>query len=310
MYKSICLFKVTAVCLLVAVFVSTIAFSEPCNDCEISNREAEAADKLLFLNQSEVSDAIARHLPFGVPKDISDDGSASMLVQENYITWYDGELRIPIWVAYRLKSEDLANPLQREDCFRPDPRIPGSESATCGDYDEPVFDRGHMVPSADMRRSLMAMANTCVFTNIAPQHADFNRMIWAYVEGFTRDWAEDKGEIYVFSGCIFDSDHNGEKDSTTFIEFMDPSNRVAVPTHFFKIILFERPNGFIESMTFLLPHENSSPRKKDSKDYLLQHAVAIDTLESLTGIDFLTDLHERKQSAIERSKASALWPTN
>jgi DNA/RNA endonuclease G (NUC1) len=38
-----------------------------------------------------------------------------------------------------------------------------------------VFDRGHMVPNASMERSLWAMINTYMFSNMTPQHPEFNR---------------------------------------------------------------------------------------------------------------------------------------
>jgi endonuclease G len=93
---------------------------------------------------------------------------------------------------------------------------------------------------------------------------------------------------------------------------MAPHNRVVVPSHFYKIIMHERPNGYIETMTFLLPHVDSSPtgRKKADK-YLTDHLVTIDEIEALTGIDFLCGVREdsaQKETAIEAFKANRMWP--
>ena len=45
-------------------------------------------------------------------------------------------------------------------------------------------DRGHMVPSADMRWSLDALKATYLYSNISPQRPELNRGAWADLE----DW--------------------------------------------------------------------------------------------------------------------------
>ncbi len=36
---------------------------------------------------------------------------------------YDTDLRVPTWVAYRLREDDIDEPRERTECFRPDPRV-------------------------------------------------------------------------------------------------------------------------------------------------------------------------------------------
>ena len=91
--------------------------------------------------------------------------------------------------------------------------------------------------------------------------------------------------------------------------------RVAVATHFYKIILHERPNGFIESMTFLLPHVDSSPSGNQTNSFLKSKLVRIDDIEDLIGIDFFVGIRDlpngqARETAVERFKASSLWPTS
>lgn len=82
----------------------------------------------------------------------------------------------------RLRDHDLAVPRDRTQCFRRDPRLATPAAAFCADYNEPIFDRGHMVPNADMERSEAAMINTYMFSNMVPQHDRFNQQIWAHFE--------------------------------------------------------------------------------------------------------------------------------
>ena len=89
--------------------------------------------------------------------------------------------------------------------------------------------------------------------------------------------------------------------------------RVAVPSHFYKIILHERPNGFIENLTILLPHSDESITGTAANTYLADHIASIDEIEALTGMDFLTGIgseNPAKETAIEANTAGGLWPRN
>lgn len=252
-------------------------------------------------------------LPWGIPTKPPGATNEHLLHQTHYVINYDDDLRVPLWVGYRLRKVDVQVHRTRTECFRDDPRLEQAEAAFCGDYDEPTYDRGHMVPNADMTRSEAAMINTYMFSNMVPQHDKFNRVIWSRLESYVRDWAEVKGEIYVITGAVFDRDDDGSRDpdNGTQVDWMEPQKRVAVPSDFYKIIFYERPNGYIETMTFLLPHEDSSPTgRADSDSYLVQHLTKIDAIEVLTGIDFLTVIKAQnppKETAIEAFKTDRMW---
>lgn len=149
--------------------------------CDVSDRKEQAFDQLLFLSAAEKAEAESLHLPFGVPPSVS--SNERLLHQVDYIINYDDDLRMPLWVAYRLTEADLRINRERTECFRRDPRLVDDNVAGfCSDYSEPIFDRGHMVPNADMVRGESAMINTYMFTNMAPQHDRFNQVIWARLE--------------------------------------------------------------------------------------------------------------------------------
>jgi endonuclease G len=290
--------------------ISTSIYAQKC-DCDISDRKVTAYDALLQLDDSEKSEAVATHLPWGIPENDSSATNEHLLHQTHYITNYDYDLRVPIWVAYRLRKQDVEIHRERTECFRKDIRILDSVAAFCEDYDEPIYDRGHLVPNADMTRSEAAMINTYMFTNMTPQHDKFNQVIWSRLEGYVRNWAKAKGEIYVITGSVFDKDDDGTRDDDSDANLMAPKDMVAVPTHFYKIILHERPNGYIESMVFLIPHIDKSIKGKAANPYLVQHLTSIDTIESLTGINFLPELGQSnptKETAVEAFQATTMWP--
>jgi len=277
--------------------------------CEVSDRKEAAYDWLLALDAQESAAAEAWHMPYGVPTGVT--ANEHILHQDDYIINYDSDLRVPLWVAYRLRDFDLLLDRDRTECFRRDPRVVDAEAAVCPDYVEPVFDRGHMAPNADFVRSEAAMVNTYMFSNMTPQHANFNRSIWARLEGYVRDWARLKGEVFVITGAVFDRDNDGTRDADDQAQRMQSSNgdtRVAVPSHFYKIILAPRHDLFWETISFLLSHQQQTPNNDNT---LTNAIVSIDQIEALTGIDFLTAIAAQdgnREQVIEAFTATALWP--
>lgn len=170
-----------AIITLISIGNFSPTFSQSC-DCEVSDRKEKSYDNLLFLNDEEKKEAEAIHLPWGIPAPSPTATNENLLHQQDYIVNYDGDLSVPVWVAYRLTRGDVNIRRERLECFRRDPRLDTAVASFCEDYEEPIFDRGHMVPSADMTRSEAAMINTYMFSNMAPQYGAFNRGIWAYLE--------------------------------------------------------------------------------------------------------------------------------
>jgi endonuclease G len=295
-----------ALALLVPLAATTV-HGQSCS-CEVSDRKEAAYDWLLLLDTEESAAAESWHMPFGVPAGVT--ANEHILDQDDYIINYDSDLRVPLWVAYRLRDFDLRIDRPRIQCFRRDLRVADAEAGVCTDYEEPVFDRGHMAPNADFVRSEAAMINTYILSNMTPQYANFNRSIWARLEGYVRDWARLKGEIFVITGAVFDRDNDGTRDADDQAQRMQSNNgntRVAVPSHFYKIILAPRHDLFWETISFLLPHQQQTP----NNDTTLTNAiVSIKEIEALTGIDFLTAIAAQdanREQAIESFTATALW---
>lgn len=91
---------------------------------------------------------------------------------------------------------------------------------------------------------------------------------------------------------------------------MQPRERVAIPTHFYNTVLHELPNGYLESISILLPHDQQIPRNARARvkdDWLQQHLTSIDEIERVTGMDFFRDLADYKEAAVERTVARDLW---
>jgi len=86
-----------------------------------------------------------------------------------------------------------------------------------------------------------------------------------------------------------DIDGDGNKDCLGRIG----TNRVWVPTHFYKIIVTK--NGEIKAISFLMPNWFSEGKIKD-------YQVPIDSIEKITGLDFLNELPDDIENVIESQK--------
>lgn len=191
------------------------------------------------------------------------------------------------WVAYELKKEHLSKTNFDRPYFEIDKAVK-TGAASWRNYKNSGYDRGHLCPAADRRYSKSAHDETFLTSNISPQNHDFNSGIWNKLEQKTRYWASKYNGVYVVSGGLL---REGLKTIGT--------EKVAVPNQFYKIIL-DYNSGKPKVLAFLLPHVNS-------KQPLYDFVVSVDSIETLTGIDFFPELDDAIETRIEASSEYKNW---
>lgn len=215
-----------------------------------------------------------------------------LIEHQNYYIDYNERTEQANWVAYELKSSELNGPFERKDDFRIDTLV-STGSASPKDYEEPVYDQGHLAPADDFTFSEIAMSESFYMSNMSPQSASLNRGMWKRMENRTREWAEEKGTVYVFSGTICNS-----PTPNTIGE-----NNVVVPDYYFKVVYHADGNNS-QAIAFILPHLHENTFL-DISNYV----TTIDSVEAVTEIDFLTQVEPHLQSKIESEKADlTFWP--
>jgi endonuclease G len=232
----------------------------------------------------------ARHLRLGKPQAVYER------VREGYVLAHDARLKIPLWVQYQLSPEDVPGTAERSDDFRPDTSIPFGFRAELNDYSGSGYDRGHMAPAADMQRSDHVMSESFLLSNMAPQVGiGFNRHIWANLEAAVRGWVEQRGTLTVITGPVF-------AVATNRVAFDVVGNsHVAVPTHFYKIVVDANDPNNPAALAFLLPNQSLSGQHYN------QYLRSIDEIEAATGLDFLSALPAAVQQNLESQPAPAVW---
>jgi DNA/RNA endonuclease G (NUC1) len=312
-----------SVVLSMGLLTTTAELAHAGCSCGFSPDARAQADKELWLNKRDKAASITMHLPWGMPQGRSNGYAFLPLVQRDYVIGYSKELAIPLWTAHRLTRQTLdarerakrasANKTRKE-CFRADPRLNNGAAAFCSNYDEPVYDQGHLVPDADMpARPVSSLINSYVFSNITPQHCHFNRGVWLLFEGLVREWAREKGEVNVISGVVFDRDNDKQPDKLSDAQRIKANKfgaAPAIPTHFYKVVMHKTESGDMQSIAILLPHIDQKMTRQNDKDYLTQHIVTIEKIEEMAGIDLSPSVSTARaapQVGVDRFLAPALW---
>lgn len=97
-----------------AIVVVLVIPQTHARDCRKDERES--CNALLWLDEQDKRQAELTHLPFGIPTAPEGFSTERLLHHKEMVINYDGALRVPTWVAYRLRDEDLHR-RSRVDCF-------------------------------------------------------------------------------------------------------------------------------------------------------------------------------------------------
>lgn len=233
--------------------------------------------------------SIHAHDAVGLP-----DCEGTLITRQYFLTCHHDDWLIPSWVGYVLLPEDLDGPAHRDYDFRADPELPVGARAELSDYEEPTFDRGHMAPASDFTRNDQAMSDTFYLSNIAPQYPEMNRGDWKSLEDGVRKrlpWAE---AVWIFTGNLV-LDGDGKP--------IDPQvhiGKVVVPSHCFKVALYQYADDTLRVMSFVIPNIENDTMSWPN------HKASIDEVEAATGLDLFSELSEDVESEME-SVALPLW---
>ncbi len=217
------------------------------------------------------------------PKDIV------VLDKGEFKVGWSPSLRHPVWVAYHVPAAAISEVGKRPG-FKQDKDA--ANSPTAAHYAKTGYDRGHMAPNYAIatRFGREAQNRTFLMSNVTPQTPRLNRGVWRDIEHRIAElWTHRWGEIWVIVGCI---SNEPRKLADTDID---------IPTRFYQVVVAQNGNE-IRAMAMLV--EQNVPWKAWPTRYL----VSIDELEELTGFDFLADLEDGTEDALEAQLPSRLWP--
>ena len=209
--------------------------------------------------------------------------TGQIIHHKGYSLSYSEPHEQPEWVAYELKKSHLSNTNYKRPYFEVDNAVK-TGAAHWRNYKNSGFDRGHLCPAGDRRYSKSAHDETFLTSNISPQKHNFNSGIWNKLEQKVRFWASKYDGVFVITGGVLKGKMKtiGDED-------------VSVPNQFYKVLI-DNNAGKTKMIAFLIPH-------KASNKPLYEFVVSVDELETLTGIDFFSELDDAVENKLEGSSS-------
>jgi DNA/RNA endonuclease G (NUC1) len=265
-----------------------------------------------------------------VQSDVGSNGN-KVLDYYNFSVVFNKNKKLPFYTAVNIEGDTNVMGMVHEergsDTWYPDYRLSiDDDTLQYGnkDYKGSGFQKGHMVRYFDpawgssKKRRDEAMGDTFHYSNCCPQIPYYNSVVWNYLEDYylARAIFQDK-KVVVFSGPIFN------KAKTI--------NGLLIPVNFWKVVAYNKPNGKVGAMGFVMSHERYLDKLKKKrtmgitklvqptlskddiqrlydKQEIVEAKVKISFIEEKTGLKFgLNTVDEKKTDA--RYDAELIQPT-
>ena len=254
---------------------------------DIEKKKQHLQDQYVTTNFKVINDKLKK---YGLP-------SKNYIEHKAFILEYSEEHEQAKWISY-IVTPDIANlGFARSNDFRIDPLVTSGTTDSIDyflydgskpkkrRYEGYGYDRGHLAASADLRWSKEALSESYYYSNISPQIPDFNREIWADLEGLLRKYVIDNNvSLAIISAPILTKDLPKIKQSP---------NGVSIPKQFIKIA-YDTTNG--RSIAFLMPNK----KLPNPPSY---YAMSIDDLEQITSYNYFPNIDD----IVERSYNENDW---
>ncbi|MBL9193070.1 MAG: DNA/RNA non-specific endonuclease [Opitutaceae bacterium] len=228
------------------------------------------------------------------------EGFNRTISRAGYALNHSSFYRQPLWVAEGLSRQELSGPGNRDlSKFKADEKLPVAERSEPKDYKKSGFDQGHMAPAGDFNRSQAATDESFFMSNMSPQIGPgFNRAIWSYLEDLARELISGADSGYVLTGPMFiDPKEEDPETADGLVPVTWVKQRVAVPTHYYKIVVTLRERK-ASCVAFVLENKSYDMPKRDIR--FSEFVKSVDWVEARTGINFMPDLPPNLERQLER----------
>lgn len=241
---------------------------------------------------------------------------------DDFILSYDARLKQPIWSLELLKPGNYvgvrANMPSRRTRSLPDKSVERMHRSNFRDYKDTQYDRCHLAATLHRMFNQKTLIQAYRMTNTAPQAISLNQPagVWSRLDEYVAHLAGRSKNTYVLTGSVY----KPQKDRRDLRYGVIGLNRVAVPTHFYKVILSESKKGNTTIELFAMPNSQRVTEMESLERFRIDISY-LDTLEEVTGLrmfdiiaserefipnpgEFLHDFKESRPS-IEPTKTSS-----
>lgn len=177
---------------------------------------------------------------------------------DDYVLSYDRKTRTAHWVFEHLTKDSVAinKEVDRKGVdFKADESIHPFFRADNADYKKSGYDRGHLAAAGNHKRHQKHLEQTFYLSNISPQvGSGFNRDSWNRLEKYVRKLTKTYSNVYVCTGPLYLP--RKEANGKLYVRYeVIGNNHVAVPTHFFKVVVCETSDGKLEMESFVMANQ-------------------------------------------------------
>ncbi|KAK6470850.1 endonuclease G [Huso huso] len=211
--------------------------------------------------------------------------------RESYVLSYDPRNRTAQWVIEQLNIPNLTGESDRKCSeFKEDDSVHVYHRSTNWDYKGSGFDRGHLAAAANHKWNQKAMDETFYLSNTAPQNPHLNQKAWNGLEKYCRSLTRHYQNVFVCTGPLYLP--RTEADGKMYVKYqVIGKNNVAVPTHFFKVVILEKRSGEVELRSYVMPNA-----PVDENTPLERFLVPVESIERASGLLFVTNIMKRTSS--------------
>jgi endonuclease G len=251
--------------------------------------EENNADALVHLPR--LGSALEKRAARLLVEDPFDTDNEYVLKYHNFSLVMDRHRRFAMYSAANVDFAGRHEMARPRDVWRTDPRIELEHQVSGFYYARNQFDRGHLVRREDLefgttrRHALVSAADTCHYTNAAPQHSRFNqnRELW---QGIERHILEDSIKERQFRAQIFTGPVLEESDPV-----WKKFDEIQYPVRFWKVVAALTDEGKLFATAYLLDQSEAVDQFGIEEAEVpfgpfRTFQVQISEIEALTGLSF------------------------
>uniref|UniRef100_U5EGI5 Endonuclease n=1 Tax=Corethrella appendiculata TaxID=1370023 RepID=U5EGI5_9DIPT len=241
-------------------------------------------------DKNVTANRIGQIMKYGFP------GFDNIRSYDDFCLSYDRRNRVAHWVFEHLTAESVkhndAVDRSKSD-FKPDESVHKFFRSENTDYKGSGFDRGHLAAAGNHKQNQKYCDQTFYLTNMAPQVGKgFNRDSWNRLERHVRKLTKAYPNVYCCTGPLYLP--KKESDGKLYVKYqVIGANSVAVPTHFYKIVVMETADNKLEMEAYVMPNQVI-----DDETPLKLFQVPPETIERAAGLLFFDKIQRQQLSKI------------
>jgi endonuclease G len=192
---------------------------------------------------------------------IDSSGVDTIIDAHNYKSYYDWDIKQPIYVKYILYKG--GGECDRSNFrFKNDTKI---KMATTKDYAGSGFDMGHLANAEDFAYDCFSGERTFRFYNCLPQYPNLNRGVWKRWENKVREWSQTDSLLVVCGGKFSDK---------------KIGNGVYVPEYCWKVVYSIRSNHILKVLWFKNVEKDAEKNFEEISIYKLRENLGYNIILS------------------------------